>query len=171
MRTGQSTTRRSRADWIVRGFWLALVAIHVAPLISVGSQCRAGLSAVLLGKILGILLSMGFFGAKAAGARFLRVRCKWTGAIVFLAICSLVHQNLREEVFAEPAAIVSVAFIAAAARLIPRRVWPKLLGGVCEFLVSLLRAGTWQKLVECELLPTALVFERASTVPRGPPTV
>jgi hypothetical protein len=155
---------------IVRFFWLSLVAIHVAPLISLAGQVsQQGLTAAVSGKILGILLSMAFFAAKAAGARFLRVRCRWTGAVVFLLACSLAHQDLRQQVYADPTVTVSVAAVAVIAKATRRIASERLAGGRCESLAALLRAATWQRLVEPELLSPALVLKRASTVPRGPP--
>jgi len=170
MWTKRSTTRVSRTDLIFRSLWLALVGIHIAPLLAVVGHCLQGPTAPLLFKALGILISMGFFGAKAAGAPFLRVRCRVTGAVVFLAACSFVHQDVRQQVYSDPAAAVTLAAVAAIAKASSRlRIWPKLLGRGSEFLARLLNAHTWRSLHQPPLVVPILILESASTVPRGPP--
>ena len=171
MRIAKSTNRWLAADWMIRGFWLALVAVHIAPLLSLVQQCRDGLTLALTAKILGIALSMGLFGAKAAGARILRVHCRWTAAVVFAVCCSLAHPSLRQELYAEPSTVVAVAAVAVVTGAARRRVWPRLLDTASGLPSLLLRSGSWQKLMEAGILRPSFLVERASTVPRGPPMV
>jgi hypothetical protein len=172
MRTRWSTNGSWCAEVVFRVFWLALVAVHVMPLVAVLGQCAAtGATGALVGKGVGVLASMAFFGAKALGAPFLRVRCRWPGAVVFLAACSFVHQDVRDEIYSDPAVAITVAAVAAVAQAGRKRVWVGLAGTGCDSLVALLRARTWRMLVEPALIRRVLILERVSAVPRGPPVM
>ena len=171
MRTILSNTFSRKGEWALRVFWLALVAVHVAPLLALVRHCQMGVSAELVGKIAGILASIGFFGLKAAGAGFLRIQCRWTGIVVFLTVAGLVHQGVREEIAPDDVVpIVAVACVAAAVPAILRRSGFRvsIMGSGQAAFVSLLNSD-WRKLIEMDPAPRRLYPALAYAVPRGPP--
>jgi hypothetical protein len=163
-----------KAAWAVRLFWLALVAVHISPLLAVLHHAQAGLTLDVLAKIAGIVMSMAFFGSKAMGVRFLRVRNRRLGIVAFFVVCGLVHQQVRQEIVAQ--GVVPVAAIVCIAAAIPRtltlrKLRAALLGIARTWSrIPLLRVA-WRRLAQLEPFPPRLLLGFVSAVPRGPPAI
>lgn len=85
---------RTFGDLLVRLIWLAMAAVHIAPVLRLSGSALAGeLNGARWISLAALLLSMGFFGLKTLGVGFLRIRCRWTGLAVFLVACGLLHGN------------------------------------------------------------------------------
>jgi hypothetical protein len=94
MRLPASILVKSPADLLCRSMWFMLGAVHIAPVYRLGSGMIAGeLETAKWLSLLAITLSLAFFALKAAGVPFLRIQCRWTGIIIFLLACGLLHGN------------------------------------------------------------------------------
>jgi hypothetical protein len=106
---------RSPGDLIVRSLWLILGAVHIAPVLRLGSALFAGeLETAKWLSLVAILLSLAFFALKTVGVRFLRIHCRWTGIIIFLMACGVLHGNATSHDWFQKTGYTTLAIAAAA---------------------------------------------------------
>jgi len=162
---------RNRGGWAFRFLWLALVVVHLVPLIALSRQCSQGVSAEVLAKLAGIALSIAFFSAKAAGLRVVRVPCRWTGVVVFLTVVGVAHQNIRDELLQDDVSpIAATAWVAAALPAILRRSRMRVSIHSSEpGALTTLFHSAWRRLVDLDLAPWVPDWSLAYAAPRGPP--
>lgn len=79
-----------------RLFWLALIAMHIPALTAAVEGVLSTASPVIVVlRLIGLLLTVGFFAFKAAGGRVLPTRTKgWIAAAAFLALTGVAHAGL-----------------------------------------------------------------------------
>jgi hypothetical protein len=167
--------RLLKANTLARLGWVSLVMMHGAPLWKAMNEAaihglswpRAGGLSVLLGATL-------FFILKAVGVRFLKVRCRKTALVVFLACCGLAHGESAAELAKNNAlatpAIVTTATAAAIFGPRLRKRLPEFLDAIRDALAPAfaprhLLCGVMR---EVQVLPSFVPRARTSP-PRGPP--
>jgi hypothetical protein len=159
---------------LLRGFWAAALGLHVWPLLKVGGGLLGAPGDGRLWVDLGLLLlAMGFFGAKCAGVRWLRVGCPKIGAVAFLVACGIVHgDRLDPKDPAPPTMLAAVAVVSTAgavdALFRARRRLPVLVGGAGSGLSVLIAAARgW--LEAGAPVGRACASPVVAARPRGPP--
>lgn len=116
---------RSTPDLLMRVLWLALTVVHIGPVLRVASSAAAGeLSAGRWISLVVLLLSLIFFALKTLGVPFLRVRCRWTGVVLFLVACGLLHGNAKPQDWLEKTGytVLVVGSVAGASESVRRAV-------------------------------------------------
>lgn len=172
---------QSTGDVVARLLWLAMVVIHVGPLMRVGTFLLAGeLHGARWISLIALVLSIGFFCLKLLGVSFLRLRGRWTPVVLFLVACGLLHGNATPHQWLEKTGYTVLIASAAAgtSELTSRRMRRRLADAFNE-LSSRLRSLLAAKIddlrrvseraeTEAAALGARLVALMASA-PRGPP--
>jgi hypothetical protein len=151
--------------------WAVVFGVHVWPLGSVAaSLVRDPGDAGGWGNLLLLAAVMAFCAAKAAGARLLRVRSGWLGAILFLVACGLAHGPEIDP--GDPGTYVTVAALTSGSAAVLVMKHRRRLAD----LVSGLRTGDWRMPLawvwadEPALIRSAWRVWRLSAAPaRAPP--
>jgi hypothetical protein len=107
--------RQLRLETILfRSFWAAILLVHLWPLVKViGFLLAQPDNPAAWGSLLALLVAIAFFSAKTAGVRWLQLPSRWTGAVVFLVACGLVHGERVDP--HDPLKITTVAVVATTA--------------------------------------------------------
>lgn len=177
MSTLARNLRWSSGVWMTHLAWGTLAAIHMAPLWRTSAALISeGASASKIGIWVALLASFAFFLLKAVDARFLRVPCRKTAIVAFLACCGLAHgSSVSDYAKDHPQQVATLAVVLAvdtAVLFSPRlrRRLPEILRGFGEgaATVWLLRARFWTLVQEVECRATAPAGVRRIP-PRGPP--
>lgn len=94
-RSARSKRAARAGSWVLmRGIWLALVALHIAPLIALATGVAAGptLENTLSLAVLTVVVAL--FGLKAADAPFLRLRRPSVELLIFAICAVLAHGDI-----------------------------------------------------------------------------
>jgi hypothetical protein len=114
----RSILPHGRSDVLIRLLWLVLAAIHIAPMLRLGSVAIAGdLAAGRWISLVALTASLAFFALKTAGAPFLRLPAKanrGTALVLFLVACGLLHGNAKPQDWLEKTGYTAIAVAAAA---------------------------------------------------------
>lgn len=177
MSTLAKKLRWSDGEWMIHLAWGALAAIHMAPVWRTSAGLISeGASVSKVGIWAALLASFAFFLLKTVDARFLRVRCRKTAIVAFLACCGLAHGGFVTNFAKEhPQQVVTLAVVLAVdtAVLLSPRLRPRLpeffrrIGeGAAAVWLPRVRYCTLVEEVESRVMAPAGVRR---IPPRGPP--
>jgi hypothetical protein len=164
----------TRADLLARAGWSLLAAIHVPVLLKSSAHLLAEPGWEQSAKWAVVVLSLAFFAAKVAGVRVLKVRCRASGAVVFLVACGLIHGPVREKASSdrapEAAAVLVLAGTGALAAAVMRR-GGRLAGSGSSAAGAALLGPVWAVIDDGRAAVARSLTGLALAVPRGPPGV
>jgi len=175
MKRGRPRSRKRR-EWLAhaaRVLWVLLSAIHVPILVGAVIRIAAhGPSASTVAGALLLLASTAFFVLKAIDLPALRWGCRRRGALAFLVVCALVHQDVRAAIQGHVVLAATVTTVASAVD------WSRVRRRLLERVLDWVRAAAAPRIVPALVAahrpddvqsPRLGIFIRGRASPRGPP--
>lgn len=154
-----------------RALWVILAAIHAVVLMrTTVTGWQAGSTAAHLGALALLLAATAFFVLKTIDLPALRWGCRRRGAVVFLIVCAVVHQDMRAAVQGHLVLAATITTVASAID------WPRVRRWLLERLLDAIREAaaprvrlTFSGVRDVDDAASSCMALAGRASPRGPP--